>query len=455
MEAHDDYLDAAYKTFAPPNEWAKVDLRADIGRRYLSRLKRLQGLLPEPMVRELTTGMLRAASLNTGALEDVHGSDRGLTVTMIERAAWQDELVRAGEEDAVPHVQASLDAYQLVLDAATGQTPISEAWIRRLHEVALAGQPTYEVRTAVGLQQHPLELGAYKRYPNHVQLAGGGFHSYAPVSDTQPEMSGLVEALRSEEFEGLRPELRAAFVHHAITVIHPFADGNGRVARLLASVYLLRSASVPFMVWADQKVEYLAALREADRSNLAAFGIFVFDRSLASMSYASELMEKRLDDARRFGELPEWQDEDSVDEVEEQPLAARLEWILSREVAEAVRLAPRGLGSRLTFEIGPLVIRVRHGAPWDGFRFPAGSASARVTIRRGEPKAHRPDRARHFEIWEPLDSSEWADLVVRVFDVGSGPGERFDVRQRDIEPEEQAFFTERFRMWVRRQVQDS
>jgi len=55
------------------------------------------------------------------------------------------------------------------------------------------------------------------------------------------------------------------FFHHAFTQIHPFQDGNGRLARLLASLILVKENLFPLTVIAKAKQEYLDCLEKADR----------------------------------------------------------------------------------------------------------------------------------------------------------------------------------------------
>ncbi|MBI3551176.1 MAG: mobile mystery protein B [Elusimicrobia bacterium] len=67
---------------------------------------------------------------------------------------------------------------------------------------------------------------------------------------------------------------RAARLHHRLAWIHPFRNGNGRHARLIADMYL-RSHDHPLPVWPSGDISrkggardrYLAALRAADRGN--------------------------------------------------------------------------------------------------------------------------------------------------------------------------------------------
>lgn len=60
------------------------------------------------------------------------------------------------------------------------------------------------------------------------------------------------------------PEVRSAWLHHRFTQIHPFQDGNGRVARALASLVFLREGLFPLVVRESDRVEYIGALETAD-----------------------------------------------------------------------------------------------------------------------------------------------------------------------------------------------
>lgn len=55
----------------------------------------------------------------------------------------------------------------------------------------------------------------------------------------------------------------AARLHSVFLDVHPFADGNGRTARLLGNVYLLRHGHCPALFEAEERLAYFAALEEA------------------------------------------------------------------------------------------------------------------------------------------------------------------------------------------------
>lgn len=68
---------------------------------------------------------------------------------------------------------------------------------------------------------------------------------------------------------GLRPEIEAAWLHHRFTQIHPFQDGNGRVARALATLIFMQSGFLPLVIRnAQHKDSYISALEKADDGDL-------------------------------------------------------------------------------------------------------------------------------------------------------------------------------------------
>lgn len=183
-----------------------------------------------------------------------------------------------------------MEAFDLGLDAATNQVEISEAWIRYLHEVACAAQDTVTVTTPVGEQRQSLLKGEYKTLPNHVLQPDGSVHAYCPVGLVPTQMARLVRELRSAEFLIAHPTAQAAFAHHALTNVHPFQDGNGRVARVLASVFLLRACSIPLVIYPDQAVSYFQALAKGDKGEKHPFLNFVFDRSIDMLAFTADLI---------------------------------------------------------------------------------------------------------------------------------------------------------------------
>lgn len=283
-------IDAAYEPFPPFSDWPRVTPHLDA---WQGRQRELEEVVAsgsrEQLARARETAV-RAAAFDTGAIEGLYETSRGLTRTIAEQAAAWEQKLREEAPEAAPFFEAQLKTYELVLDGATRSVPVSEAWIRRLHEELTEAQETYTVHTPVGSQEQPLPRGEYKRYPNHVELADGSMHSYAPVGSTSPEMARLVSELNSDVMAVAHPILQASYAHYALVAVHPFADGNGRVARALASTYFYRAASVPVLILADQRDDYFARLRSADLGDPLPFVTFIGDAGRAAMGMVAESM---------------------------------------------------------------------------------------------------------------------------------------------------------------------
>lgn len=195
---------------------------------------------------------------------------------------------------AADHYADQLEALNHALDVATKRTPVTEVWVRELHAVLCCHQDTLLARTPVGEQPVPLRKGQYKSSANNVVLRDGSLHEYASLSDVPSEMGRLIENLGSRKFDDAHPVLQCAYAHHALVAVHPFADGNGRVARALGSAYLLRAARIPLVIFSDQRLAYFDALEAADGGLPQAFVTLVEDRALDTLS----MIRDRLKDAR-------------------------------------------------------------------------------------------------------------------------------------------------------------
>jgi Fic family protein len=285
--------DANYRSFPPFAEWARCQVDPVRWDRYTAILTERGKASPEQLA-EAREVVKRAAAVDTGAIEGLYETDRGFTFTVATQAAIWEAALDAKGQQVRALIESQLKAYDYVLDVATQNKPISEAWIRTLHQELCGAQTTYSVMTEVGPQTQRLPIGEYKHLPNHVRVADGTIHSYAPVDLVPAEMHRLVETLRSEEFLAAHPVLQASYAHYAFVVIHPFADGNGRVARALASIYTYRSHSIPLLILVENRKEYLDALASADQGDHQVFVDFVMERALDAILLVDESLRAAL-----------------------------------------------------------------------------------------------------------------------------------------------------------------
>lgn len=164
--------------------------------------------------------------------------------------------------------------------AADKDRLISEGDIRDLNRIILKEPFWKHAETPDGHStRKEIIPGQYKTTPNNVRLPGGGTFLFASVEDTPPHMSALVAWLQQELAAPTLPiAALIAKLHHDFVLIHPFDDGNGRVARLLVNYVLMRSGCLPLIVPTGEKEDYLTALRLADAGELSALMTYLQGR---------------------------------------------------------------------------------------------------------------------------------------------------------------------------------
>ncbi|GAA5126074.1 Fic family protein [Luteolibacter yonseiensis] len=118
--------------------------------------------------------------------------------------------------------------------------------------------------------------GEYKTLPNSVLTASGELFEYASPLEVPSRMQALVDDLEKSLGDRKHHILTiAAKLHHDFVLIHPFDDGNGRVARMLVNYLFLRENYPPIIVPTEQKRDYLTSLRLADAGELESLEAFL------------------------------------------------------------------------------------------------------------------------------------------------------------------------------------
>jgi fido (protein-threonine AMPylation protein) len=173
------------------------------------------------------------------------------------------------------------DTLDGVFDFVKSERELSTSYIKELHAALLRSQDTTEGLDANGRHiEVPLIRGAWKEQENY-PVRDGVRYLYCPPEHVASEMQRLIEIHACHIEEGVPSELQAAWLHHRFTQIHPFQDGNGRVARALASLVLVKDGLFPLVITRDDKPRYIDALEAADKGNLRLL-VDVFVRSQAT-----------------------------------------------------------------------------------------------------------------------------------------------------------------------------
>ena len=212
---------------------------------------------------------LRRHAIETGIIERLYDVDWGVTEALVAEGITAEVAAREGglDDDALTIIRSQYDALEFLADAARHGRDLSLHFVRELHHAVCRAQAVYEARNDFGqILQVPLHHGTWKSQSNHVRRQDGTLLEYTPPEHVQPQMERLLELY--QETAGEHPVVRAAWLHHRFIRIHPFEDGNGRVARALTLLVLLRSRYAPLVVDRTQRGTYIEALDQANDGDL-------------------------------------------------------------------------------------------------------------------------------------------------------------------------------------------
>ena len=224
----------------------------------------------------------RRWAIETGIIEGIYNIDRGTTQTLVEKGLTA-EFIEFGATDRDPRDLIAVlhdhrDAAEFVTDVIRQQMPLSKHYVRQLHQILLRNQETYfaydQFRTRI---ETPLDRGGFKSLPNNPTRTDGLVHEYCPAIQVDSELDNLITQyhLYGSSDGRFHPLSSAAWLHHRFTQIHPFQDGNGRVARTLLTWHLVRENYLPIVISRNLKDRYIDALESADLGDLKPFVDFI------------------------------------------------------------------------------------------------------------------------------------------------------------------------------------
>ena len=204
--------------------------------------QRLDALRPLPptVVRNLRDELVLNWTYHSNAIE-------GNTLTLLETKVVLEGITVGGKLlrehfEAINH----RDAIQYVEDVARKLEPLTEWQIRSLHRLVLK-------------QIDDANAGVYRR--TNVVIAGA--RHVPPDMLLVPEKMADLMRCYDEDAAQSHPVLRAAQLHLGFVNIHPFVDGNGRTARLLLNLELIKAGYPAIVLPVQRRLAYYEALDAA------------------------------------------------------------------------------------------------------------------------------------------------------------------------------------------------
>lgn len=225
-------------------------------------------------LKQFNDRLRREWAIETGIIENLYSIDRGITQLLIEQGI-DASLIPHGSTDKpaeliLPILKDQEEVLEGLFDFVAQRRELSTSYIKELHQALTEHQETVQAINGLGRDVEVRLLhGQWKQQPNNPKRPDGELHEYCPPEHVEAEMDRLIKMYCEHLIKEVPPEIEAAWLHHRFTQIHPFQDGNGRVARALASLVFLRSGWFPLVINRDMLKEYIDALETADAGDLS------------------------------------------------------------------------------------------------------------------------------------------------------------------------------------------
>jgi len=231
----------------------KVLLRIDEGVRLIDQHRPLPGAV----LGRLREHLVLDWTYNSNAIE-------GNTLTLRETRLVIEDGLTVGGKSMREHLEAinHRDAITFVEQLAAGDEPLAERQIKEIHALVLR---EIDRKYAGRYRDIQVRIGGSTHLPPEPLLVG-------------EKMAEFAEKWRAEG-GGLHPVVRAALAHYELAAIHPFVDGNGRTARLLMNLLLLRSGYPPGVILRNDRKKYYSALEKAGQGKTDDF-VFLVARAV-------------------------------------------------------------------------------------------------------------------------------------------------------------------------------
>ena len=186
----------------------------------------------------------------------------GSTITEVENQIMFDHGVSINGK-SIEEQNMNLDlkaAYEKALDIARNHTPITVEMLIMLSSMVMKNTGK-EYKTALG--DFSSARGEIRLLNVTAGVGGRSYMSYNKVPARLAEFCRLLNEERQKASEKSVDELyRMTFdAHYNLVTIHPWADGNGRMARLVMNMLQFEFGLIPAKILKEDKEEYIKAIK--------------------------------------------------------------------------------------------------------------------------------------------------------------------------------------------------
>lgn len=220
----------------------------------------------------------------------------GSTVTEIENQLLFDEGISAKGKTIVEQMM-NLDlkrAYEESIRLASQHAEITIDMLKRLSHLVMQNTgSTY--KTALG--DFSSADGDLRLVNVTAGVGGRSYLSFQKVPSRLQEFCAWVNEMRSRPMSLVERYKLSFEAHYRLVTIHPWADGNGRMARLIMNYIQFEFGLVPTKVLKEDKGDYINALIETrEKEGLSYFMDFMMDEMIKTLSSDIESFIKSMEE---------------------------------------------------------------------------------------------------------------------------------------------------------------
>jgi len=220
---------------------------------------------------EFLNRLKRQHAIETGVIEKLYDISEGITQTFIKEGFVESLIshndTNISSKQLLNYLKSHFDAMDFVFDIVKNNRPLTKSFILELHQLITQHQDYIEAIDSNGkIVKTKLLKGEFKKLPNNPKREDGTIFEYCPPLNVNDEIEKIINIYNDlESKKNIHPIKISAWFHHAFTQIHPFQDGNGRIARLLASLILIKNQLFPLNISREEKIEYIKALEKSNK----------------------------------------------------------------------------------------------------------------------------------------------------------------------------------------------
>ena len=216
-----------------------------------------------PMRAESIRSLMQALDV-----EMVYSSNaiEGNSLTLRETQLVLEQGITVGGKPLSDHLDAVhlSNAWMRTKTLSELHAPVTEAELLDLHALVMGGDDP--------------QAGRYRAVPVFIK----GAKHVPPNAATVPE---LMSRLFSGSAIDTHPVALSARWHYQIAAVHPFTDGNGRTARLIMNLMLMRAGYPPLRIQPLERLAYYEALDRSSMEDPSPFERWIEERELAELQH--------------------------------------------------------------------------------------------------------------------------------------------------------------------------